>query len=126
MKRTPMKRKRRKGDNVELRIAYLDRHSNCAICGERWLTFGNWIECHHLVGGSGRIDRMENFLTLCNDCHTEYHRGKLLTPGMLLTAKMQQDPDNFDIDVILKLLGRKGLPYRWIPCAIPEEARRSK
>lgn len=76
------------------------------------------------MGGAGRIDRVENFLTLCNGCHEEYHRGTLLTPGMLLTAKMESDPDNFDVEVILELLGREGLPDRWIPCAIPGEARR--
>lgn len=115
-----MKRKRRKGDKPEVRIGYLQEHSTCAVCLAGWREFGNWLEVHHIVGGSGRADLYQNLLTLCRSCHDEYHRGGRLTPGMLLTAKLESNPEGYDESVILKLLGRKELPERWQPVPIPQ------
>lgn len=65
---------------------------------------------------------MENLLTLCRSCHDEFHRGERLTPGMLLTAKLEQDPEHYDPAVICKLLGRAELPERWEPTPLPKWA----
>lgn len=118
LKRTAMKRKRRRGDDVQARLDYLETHSNCGICHANWRAV---LSVHHLVGGSGRKDVEANFLTTCMECHNEYHRGDTLTPGMMLTAKMQQDPEGYDESVILKLLGRNSLPERWQPQPIPDK-----
>lgn len=82
----------------------------------------NWkspLEVHHIVGAAGRKDVVPNLLTLCRGCHDEYHRGQRLTPGMLLTAKRESDPENYDESVICELLGRKCLPERWLPTELP-------
>ena len=119
LKRTRMKRKRRKGDKPSVRMKYLQEHSCCAVCGEGWRTFDNWLEVHHIVGAAGRKDCLENLLTLCRFCHDKYHRGHELTPGMLLWAKQQSDPAHYDERVICELLGRKALPENWIPIPPP-------
>jgi 5-methylcytosine-specific restriction endonuclease McrA len=117
LKKTRMKRNRRRGDDVELRLEFLQLHSNCSVCHANWKSP---LEVHHIVGGAGRKDVVPNLLTLCRDCHSEYHCGKRLTPGMLLTAKRESDPENFDESVICKLLGRVALPERWEPTPLPE------
>lgn len=123
LKRTPMKkRKRRKGDKPEIRHAYLETHSCCAVCWCGWREFDNWLEVHHIVGGSGRLDARANLLTLCRSCHEHYHSGFCLTPGHLLTAKRESDPEGYDESLILKLLGRQALPERWLPAPIPQWA----
>lgn len=121
LKRTRMKRKKhRKNDDVDARLAYLEEHSNCGICHANWRAD---LQCHHIVGASGRKEVRANFLTLCSQCHLErYHVGFDLTPGMILSAKMQQDPEGFDVEVILKLLGRNALPERWLPVPLPQWA----
>lgn len=120
LKPTRMKRNRRRGDKPNDRLAYLELHSNCGVCHAGWREFDNWLEVHHLCAGPGRKDVRGNFLTLCRKCHDEYHRGKNLTPGMLLTAKREQDPEGYDKSVICELLGRKQLPDRWVPVPLPE------
>lgn len=115
-----MKRKHRRNDDPEIRLAYLQQHDSCAVCWKRWTKFGANIQVHHLVGGSGRKDVLENLLTLCQECHDEYHRGFKLTPGMMLTAKRESDGENYDEAVILELLGRKAFSDRWTPVPFPE------
>lgn len=122
MKRSNMKRKRRKGDKPKVRLEYLQEHSTCAVCWAGWREFDNWLECHHICGGSGRKDRVENLVTLCKACHHRYHTGHGLTPGMILWAKRESDPEHYDESVILKLLGRKSLPERWELVPIPDWA----
>ncbi len=123
LKRTPMKRKRRRNDQPEVRLEYLAEHSTCAVCWSGWRAFDNWLEVHHIAGGAGRKDVVENLLTLCRGCHDEYHRGTSLTPGMLLTAKRESDPEHYSEAVILQLLGRKSLPERWQPQPLPAWAQ---
>lgn len=120
LKPTRLKRKRRRGDKPEVRLDYLQEHSTCAVCDAAWNEFDNWLEVHHLVGGSGRADVRANLITLCRWCHAEYHRGQLLAPGHLLSAKFSSDPDNYDESVILKLLGREALPDRWELKPLPD------
>lgn len=122
LKRTPMKRKRRKGDEPEIRHAYIELHSTCAVCHAGWKEFDNWLEVHHLAGGWGRKDEVGNLLTLCRDCHERYHRGSGLTAGNLLAAKRDSDPENFGIDLILLLSGKKGVPERWGAIELPQWA----
>lgn len=117
LKRTRMKRKRRKGDDVDTRLAYLELHSNCAVCHANWKSP---LEVHHIVGAAGRNDVVPNLLTLCRECHAEYHRRQRLTPGMLLAAKRESDPEHYDESVICKLLGRVSLPERWELQPLPE------
>lgn len=44
----------------------------CEECGKY---LGNEGEWHHIVGGLGKIDSLENALYLCHECHTGT-RGK--------------------------------------------------
>lgn len=121
LQRKPMKRKRRKGDDLNARLAYFQEHDSCGICWRRWSEFGANNQTHHIVGGSGRKDVRANLFTICEEHHDLYHRGFGLTPGMILSAKMEQDPDGYDEAVILNLLGRQSLPERWLPVPIPEQ-----
>lgn len=121
-----MKRKRRKGDDVESRLAYLQEHDSCAICWKRWNQFGANICVHHIVGGSGRKDVRANFCTLCAVCHDYYHSEFKLSPGMVLTAKLESDPCGYDESVICQLLGRQCLPERWTPTPLPAWALKER
>lgn len=120
LKKTRMKRKRRRGDKPNDRLAYLQEHDSCAICWKRWNQFGAENCVHHIVGGPGRKDVRANFVTLCAEHHDLYHVGFVLTPGMVLAAKFESDPEGYDESVICELLGRKQLPERWLPVPLPE------
>lgn len=129
MKRTRMKRKRRRNDKPELRYEFLQIHSNCALCHAGWREFDNPLEVHHIVSGSGRADVLENLLTLCRRCHFRYHNiagADGIAPGVLLTAKREQSPEHYSEQVICELLGRQALPERWEPTPIPEQFLRMR
>lgn len=89
-----------------------------------------------MVGAAGRKDIRANFLTLCRQCHSHYHtggecdeRGKRLpnlTPGMLMWAKRDTDPEHYCEKAIAKLLGRVGLPDNWLPQPIPAALKERK
>lgn len=123
LKRSPMKRKRRRGDKPEVRYEFMSERQSCAICWARSGQFGVVLHCHHLVPGNGRVDVRANFLTLCDRCHRHLHDGgevghdgkrlAPLTPGHTLLAKAESDAEGYDIEAILGLLARRAMPERW-------------
>lgn len=70
-----------------------------------------------MVGGSNRhkAHHPKAFLVLCSRCHGVYHSGKIignfpdLNIGILLTAKQECDPDNFDPAFLAQLKNKKHL-----------------
>lgn len=116
LKRSQMNKKPRKGDKPKLRTAYMAEHLACCICWSRLGQFGVDLECHHIIGGSGRKDELCNLAALCRDCHWQHTHGGMvdeqgkrwpaLTTGMILTAKREADVENFDLARLCVLEGR--------------------
>lgn len=103
------------------RYDYMAIHDRCAVCWWPSRRAGRWMELHHIVGGSGRKDCIENWIPLCSRCHHAVH-NKLPSPygelpkGAVLTAK--EELDILDEKKLASLKGRAGLPYE--KCPIPE------
>lgn len=129
LKRSPMKRKRRKGDKPEVRYAYAEIHQSCALTWARSGRFAVVLDPHHLVAGNGRRDNVRNLLMLSRESHDHYHFGgwlggdgkqrEALTPGHLMWCKRECDVENYDEAYIAELLGRQQLPDRWLPTQPP-------
>ncbi len=128
LKRTRMKRKRRKGDKPKVRYAYMETHQACAVTWSRAGRFGVVLDPHHLVGSAGRVDDPRNLLSITREIHNHYHFGggigsdgeawSPLTPGHLLWCKREVDGE-LDEAFICEMLGRKALPENWIPTPPP-------
>jgi hypothetical protein len=75
------------------------------------------MEIHHICGGSARKHDRRNLLSTCSRCHGVYHNGKIdgnfpdITKGMILAAKQESDPDNYDPEYLAWLRHRKHLGY---------------
>jgi hypothetical protein len=98
----------------------------CAVCGYDGVPYRplGVRQLHHIVGGglrSTKGHRRENWIMLCNQCHTQIHRGYLtqppLTNGNVLWAKREVDREYFNLSVIKFLhSGPQGeLPDDWQP-----------
>lgn len=101
---------------------YMLLHGRCAVCYWEGTRKGRWLELHHIVGGPGRKDIVENWLSLCCRCHAAVHDrlpdyGEL-SKGAILTAKWQEDGE-FDPAILAALKHRKALPYSAEP--IPDK-----
>lgn len=76
------------------------------------------MELHHIVGGPGRKDMPENWISLCNRCHHAVHNRMAdygeIPRGAILIAK--EEVDGFvDVDKLASLRRRKCLPYEREP-----------
>lgn len=128
LKRTRMKRKRRRGDKPTVRYDYMATHQACAVTWARAGQFGVVLDPHHLVAGAGRKDDPRNLLAITREIHNHYHFGggigsdgekwEPLTPGNLLWCKREADGE-LDEAFICELLGRKSLPENWTPTPPP-------
>jgi hypothetical protein len=101
---------------------YVMLHRRCAICHWPMERRGRTLEVHHIVGGPGRKDIVENWCLTCRRCHTAIHQ-KLpeygtIPKGAVLTAKYEED-GYFDPSILAALKHRKALPYEL--CEIPEK-----
>lgn len=96
---------------------WLDLHRCCAVC---WWPESDWrraCEVHHIAGGAARAKghHPKNYLRLCDRCHCVYHNGKVcglfpdLHIGILLTAKQECDPENYDPEFLAQLRNKKHL-----------------
>lgn len=129
LKKTRMKRKRRKGDKPEVRYEFASQHQSCALTWARAGQFAVVLDPHHLVAGAGRRDDPRNLLVLSRESHDHYHFGGWLdendkqraplTPGHLMWCKRECDVENYDPQYIAGLLGRKELPEKWEPTRPP-------
>jgi len=79
MKRTPIKRKRRRDDDRALRAKWSAGQHLCAACWAPKLNAWPPHAIHHILGGARRIDAVTNFLPLCHRCHAAYH-GERISP----------------------------------------------
>lgn len=104
------------------RYDYMEiRGYRCAVCFWPANRSGRWMELHHIVGGPGRKDCVENWIPLCSRCHHAVH-NKLpeygeLPKGAILRAK--DELDGVDVEKLASLLHRKALSYE--ECDIPEK-----
>lgn len=103
------------------RYDYMSINPQCAVCYWPADRRGRWLELHHIVGGSGRKDCLENWIPLCCRCHHAVH-NKLpdygeLPKGSILTAK--EELDVLDEKKLASLKGRQALPYE--KCPIPDK-----
>lgn len=103
------------------RMDYMAMHDRCAVCWWPAGRRGRWMELHHIVGGAGRKDMIENWIPLCCRCHHAVH-NKLpeygeLPRGAILTAK--EELDILDEKLLASLRRRAALPYE--KCPIPEK-----
>lgn len=82
------------------------------------------MEIHHLVQGAGRKHDRRALLSLCSNCHAVFHGGSKITglndlnKGILLTAKLESDPDHYDPAYLASLKLKKHLGYE--PEPIPD------
>jgi len=97
----------------------------CAVCHWPEHDHRRRLEVHHLEGGSVRTkgNSAFNFLKLCSRCHGVFHSGKIfgrfpdLNKGILLQAKREADPKNYDPASMAALRNKKALSYE--PQPIP-------
>jgi hypothetical protein len=93
---------------------YMMLHPYCAVCHWPADRHGRWMELHHIVGGAGRKDLPENWISLCCRCHHAVHDrlpeyGEL-PKGAILSAKIEAD-GSVDLEKLASLKRRKNLPY---------------
>jgi hypothetical protein len=101
--KSPMVRKRRKGDRPELRTRWLKTQHRCMACWmPKFLNLPLFV--HHILQAAKRIDNEANFFALCRNCHGRYHGERIfvgdsltrlwpaLTLAQILGLKAEQDP----------------------------------
>lgn len=114
-----------KSQRVELQD-WVELHRCCAICWWPESDGRRPLQVHHLIQGQHRhkAHHPKCYLRLCDRCHDVLHDGRIagnfpnLTKGMMLTAKQESDPDNYDVAHLAKISCRVGLAYD--PEPIPE------
>ena len=101
---------------------YMLLHGRCAVCHWDGMRRGRWLELHHIVGGPGRKDIVENWICLCCRCHTAVHdmlpEYVELPKAAILTAKWVEDGE-FDLAILAALKRRQAMPYG--PEPIPDK-----
>jgi len=99
-------------------------HRSCAVCGWPESDMRRRMEIHHLVGGAGRKHDRRNLVSICSNCHSVLHSGSRvtglpdLTPAILLSTKLESDPEHYDPVYLASLKRKKHLGYD--PEPIPE------
>lgn len=99
-------------------------HRSCAVCWWPETDMRRRLEIHHLVQGAGRKHVRQALLSLCSNCHAVFHSGSKVTglndlnKGILLTAKLESDPEYYDPVYLASLKRKKHLGYD--PEPIPE------
>lgn len=105
-------------------LEWVQYHRCCAVCWWPESDQRRRLEVHHLVGGAGRKHDVRNYLRLCNRCHGVLHSGKVysgqpdLNNRILLSVKLDADPDNYDPVWLASLKHKKHLGYE--PEPLPE------
>lgn len=113
--------------NAAERAALLDwvqLHRCCAVCWWPESDGRRSLEVHHLMGGASRKHDIRNYLRLCSRCHGVLHSGRVnglypdLNNRILLGAKQECDPENYDPEYLAWLKRKKHLGYD--PEALPD------
>ena len=107
----------------DILAGYRERNPFCAMC---WVRTG-WLHIHHIVGGAGRKHLVQNLVVLCERCHRALHDGGapfVVTKSHVLTAKREQDPENYDPQFLATLRHRCHLGYD--PAPLPPEIVRAR
>ncbi len=114
-------------DEQFTRRDYMMLHPFCAVCHWPADRRGRWMELHHIVGGAGRKDIPENWISLCNRCHHAVHNKLMdygeIPRGAILTAKEEVD-GSVNVEKLASLRRRKALPYEQEP--IPDKFLRDR
>lgn len=98
-------------------LAWVAEHRCCSVCWWPESDGRRKLDVHHLVGGAGRKHDIRNYARLCSNCHTVLHSGSKVTglPDLnrciLLTAKQESDPENYDPEFLASLKMKKHLGY---------------
>lgn len=98
-------------------LAWTELHRCCAVCWWPESDGRRRLETHHIVGGRAREHDKRNYVRICEQCHGMYHGGKVyanlpdITHGMILSAKKESDPENFDPEYLAWLRHKKHLGY---------------
>jgi len=100
--------------------------TKCAVCWWPEGRYGRRLHVHHMVSGVNRAKAHQPkcYLRLCDRCHDVYHSGKVsglfpdLNARILLHAKQESDPENYDPAHLAALKNKKHLGYD--PEPIPE------
>lgn len=99
-------------------------HRSCAVCWWPESDMRRRMEIHHLVQGAGRVHDRRCLVSLCSNCHTVLHSGSKVTglpdlnKGILLTAKLESDPEYYDPAYLASLKRKQHLGYE--PEPIPD------
>ncbi len=88
--------------------------------------YGRRLHVHHMVSGVNRAKAHQPkcYLRLCDRCHDVYHSGRVsglfpdLNARILLQAKRESDPENYDPAHLAAMKHKKHLGYD--PEPIPE------
>lgn len=144
LKRSAIKRKPRRNDDLEARKAWEAEHQVCASCGFRPGLGEGWLETHHILDGKyGRPNEPWNWLRLCGrfgdedkpPCHrlAEGERVRrrdgsywlTISDGMCLTMKRESDPANFDLGAmqahLIRLTRRRLAALEELPVEMLEQ-----
>lgn len=98
-------------------LAWAEVHRCCCVCWWPESDGRRKLDVHHLVGGAGRKHDIRNYARLCTRCHEVLHSGTELTghvdlnKRILLTAKRDSDPENYDPEFLASLKMKKHLGY---------------
>jgi 5-methylcytosine-specific restriction endonuclease McrA len=98
------------------RKAWGEAFTVCMLCGEPWF---DGLQTHEIVRRSQAPYRWchpTNFLRLCGSCHEDKFCNVTLAPYAVQAAvKKLRDPDNWDYEAFVEILGRGP------QCVTPEE-----
>ena len=107
-----------KQQRIELQ-AWVELHRSCAVCWWPESDGRRPLQVHHLIQGQHRhkAHHPKCYLRLCDRCHDVLHDGRIagnfpdLTKGMMLTAKLESDPDNYDLTHLAAISNKVNLLY---------------
>lgn len=127
----PVSKKRAKRNRKDRSVLdeFRETFTQCAVC---WCSeHVRALVIHHLCHPNRRNIRA-GLLRCCTRCHDHYHRcGELdargrrlakLTPGNMPWAKREADPEGWNLEEPLGLLGKKSLGQDWQPKPLPQWA----
>lgn len=113
-----------KAQRLEL-CEWVALHARCSVCHWPDGDPRRRLHVHHIAGGASRCKGHDkrNYLRLCGRCHDVHHSGKIsanvpdITKPVVLFAKQESDPANYDPSYLAWLKSKAHLGYE--PSSIP-------